>query len=225
MNLKLTQVKISKKVILQKISLQAKPGQTIAILGRNGSGKSTLLNAITNHPVTSYTGTVKLENPVFLGFQKPIEIPELLTINLLVYLHKVRTGVANTIEQFYEIYEDILKELSLDAGMLEKPLNTQVSGGENKRIEMLQMFVLQPKTLLLDEIDTGLDLDAQIQIGKFIQKYIKQFKPTVLVVTHNMSFLKYFSITKAIVLADGKIVAEGKSELIRRIEQKGFAAL
>lgn len=166
-----------------------------------------------------------MENPIFLGFQKPVEVPELLTITLLVHLHQVRTGVANTASQFYEIYEDILKELSLDAGMLEKPLNTQVSGGENKRIEMLQMFVVQPKTLLIDEIDTGLDLDAQIQIGKFIQRYIKQFKPAVLVVTHNMSFLRYFTVTKAIVLADGKIVAEGKSELIRQIEQKGFSSI
>lgn len=225
MNLTLIKVKIGRKEILQQIKLQAKPGQTIAVLGRNGSGKSTLLNSITNHPATSYTGDVKLQQPVFLGFQKPVEIPELITINLLTYLHQVRTTEQITKEQFYHQYKDVLTELDLDYAMLERPLNTQVSGGENKRIEMLQMYVLQPKTLLLDEIDTGLDLDAQIQVGLFIQKYIKEFKPTVMVVTHNMSFLKYFPAVKAIVLAEGKIIKEGKSELIRQIEQKGFASI
>lgn len=221
----LTQVKIGRKKILQNISLKLKGGQTYAVLGRNGSGKSTLLNSITNHPDTAYEGTVKLENPVFMGFQKPIEVPEIQTINLLIHLDFLSSNKRITAAEFYTKYAETLKELQLSSNMLERPLNIQVSGGENKRIEMLQMAVIQPKTLLLDEIDTGLDLDAQIMIGNFIANYIKEHKPATIVVTHNMGFLKYFNVTKAIVLLEGKIVAEGTSALIKQIEEKGFASI
>lgn len=221
----LTQVKIGRKQILQNINLKIKSGQTYAVLGRNGSGKSTLLNAITNHPNMTYIGTAQLEKPIFMGFQKPIEIPEIKTINLLLHLYFLRTGKRIIADEFYSEYAKEITQLQLSSDILERPLNTQVSGGENKRIEMLQMLVEQPKTILLDEIDTGLDLDAQILIGSIVQAYIKTHKPTVIVVTHNMGFLKYFYVTKAIVLAEGKIIAEGKSELIRQIEQKGFSSL
>lgn len=202
-----------------------KPGQTYALLGKNGSGKSTLLNAITGHPDTSYDGKVDMDEPIFMGFQKPTEVPEILAINLLIHLHFLRTTEKLTKEQFYERYFDTIKALQLSGEMLERPLNVQISGGEAKRTELLQLLVIQPKTLLLDEIDTGLDLDAQILIGSVLKNYIRQFKPVVVVVTHNMSFLKYFKVTKAVVLGQGEVLCVGSSELIKQIEKEGFASV
>ena len=218
-------IKIGRKVILNRVSLSVKDGQVLALLGKNGTGKSTLLNAITNHPEVSFTGIKELSEPVFMGFQKPVEVPEVTTIDLLCYLHFVSTQVQIDKEQFYSEYKDTLAELEIDSSMLERPLNTQLSGGENKRVELLQMTVVKPKTVLLDEIDTGLDLDAQIQVGNYLAKYVLKHKPAVIIVTHNMKFLNYFKITKAIVLTDGKISHIGNKSLIKQIEEKGFAKL
>lgn len=200
-------------------------GQVLAILGRNGSGKSTLLNSITNHPITSYNGEVKLESPIFMGFQKPVEIPELNTVALLLHLQFLSTGEKISASEFYQLHRGAIKELDLTEDMLNRPLNTQVSGGENKRIELLQMTVLQPKTVLLDEVDTGLDLDSQILIGNYLMSYIKIHKPAVVIVTHNLGFLNYFNVTKAVVLRDGVIIKEGTKSLIKEIENSGFDKL
>jgi len=205
--------------------MQVKPGQVYAILGKNGSGKSTLLNSITQHPATSYTGKVQLETPIFLGFQKPVEVPELLTMNLLIHLENLSSGQHFIAEELIAKYQNLIDKLELTQEMLSRPLNTQVSGGENKRIEVLQMYIIKPKVLLLDEIDTGLDLDAQILIGSIIRDYIKKYKPATIVVTHNMGFLKYFPVTKTMVLSEGKVIAEGTSALIKQIESKGFSSL
>lgn len=223
--LQLNKVKIGRKVILSDIQLQVKPGQVLAVLGRNGTGKSTLLNSITSHPVTTYEGAVDMFTPVFMGFQKPVEVPEITTIALLQYLQFLATGEQLTEQEFYQLHRGAMNELELTPDMLIRPLNTEVSGGENKRIELLQMTVLQPKTLLLDEVDTGLDLDSQILIGKYISEYVKTFKPAVIIVTHNMKFLKYFKVSKAIVLAEGRISHIGGAPLIKQIEEYGFSSL
>lgn len=224
-SLKLKKVKIGRKIILNKINLTIKDGQVLAVLGRNGTGKSTLLNAITKHPSTSYEGIVSLTDPVFMGFQKPVEIPELTTIQLLQYLQFLATGEQLSENEFFALHRGAMNELELTADMLSRPLNSEVSGGENKRIELLQMTVLQPKTLLLDEIDTGLDLDSQILIGTYLASFIKIYKPCVVIVTHNMKFLSYFNVSKAVVLADGSIAHEGGKPLIKEIDEKGFAKL
>jgi Fe-S cluster assembly ATP-binding protein len=118
-----------------------------------------------------------------------------------------------------------MKELDLTSDLLTRPLNSEVSGGENKRIELLQMAVINPKTLLLDEVDTGLDLDNQILIGNFLAKYIKVHAPAVIIVTHNMKFLSYFNCNHVVVLADGQVTCTGGKPLIKKIETKGFNGL
>lgn len=202
-----------------------KPGKVVALLGRNGSGKSTLINAITNHPNLKVEGEVVLEEPVFVGFQKPVEVPEIRYIDLLLFLDRKYGQNSDTVDMFCLNYTEQITALQLTRDMLERPLNTDVSGGENKRIEILQMLVMKPRTLLLDEIDTGLDLDALILIGKMLGDYIRVHKPTVIIVTHNINFLKHFPIDWVIVLRDGKSFIEGKKPLLDKIEKLGFNAL
>lgn len=198
-------------------------GKVTALLGRNGSGKSTLLNAITKHPDLTYDIDIdEVPKPMFLGFQKPVEIPELTTIQLLMYLDHEFGYKSNTGEEFITNYYDILQYLDITEDMLTGPLNKNVSGGENKRLELLQMYIIKPKLVLLDEIDTGLDLDMLIKMGNFIKDYIQSNNPTVVIITHNLSFLKYFKIHRVIVLDKGEVLADKSATLIKELESKGF---
>lgn len=195
----------------------------MALLGRNGSGKSTLVNTITNHPELKWEGTIiGIPKPLFLGFQKPVEIPEIITIKLMLHLDQQYGLKCATINEFIVEYDEVLTELAITRDMLEQPLNKNVSGGENKRLELLQMYIVKPKLLLLDEIDTGIDLDMLITIGKFIKQFIEKYKPTVIIVTHNLSFLQYFKVDKVVVLDKGIVIAERKKDLIEELSTKGF---
>lgn len=228
LQVKIDHVKAGRKQILHDIELDVKQGGCVAILGPNGSGKSTLLASITNSPVFKLTGTVQLGQPYFLGFQKPVEIPEITTIDLLVHLaqqHDARVIGIFTPEAFYKLYAEAMNALQLTPEMLERPLNTNLSGGENKRTELLQMVVINPQLIMFDEIDTGLDIDAIILLGTFIESWKMLHKATFVVVTHNLEFLKYFQPKKIIVLKDGTISAQGDKSLLNKLKTSGFNSL
>jgi Fe-S cluster assembly ATPase SufC len=118
-----------------------------------------------------------------------------------------------------------MKALRINRDMLEGKLNMELSGGENKRMELLQMYVAEPKSLFLDEIDTGLDIDSIAEMGKFIQSWLQNHKPTTIVITHNFQFLQYFDITNVIVLKDGGIASVGNKTLLKQLHKDGFAAI
>jgi Fe-S cluster assembly ATP-binding protein len=182
-----------------------------------------LVNAITNHPGLKVDGTIDdLLTPLFLGFQKPVEIPEILTGDFLLYLDNQFGHKSESLDEFILHYGDVLKRLHITESMFSRPLNRDVSGGENKRLELLQMYIIQPKFIMLDEIDTGLDLDMLVQLGGFLKDYIEEHNPIVLVVTHNLSFLKYFPVKRVIVLNAGEIIADKGPALIKELEAKGF---
>lgn len=225
LQLKLSRVKAGRKQILHDIDISVKQGSCLAVLGPNGSGKSTLLSSITDSPVFSLEGTVSLAAPYFLGFQKPVEVPEIRTIDLLLYLDHTYGQKLEDTDQFYAFYQPILTELQLTPEMLERPLNIGLSGGENKRTELLQMYVINPQLVMFDEIDTGLDIDAIIAMGKFIQKWKQEHKATFVVVTHNLEFLKYFEPKKIVVLKDGTIDMQGDKSLLGKLKTHGFAGL
>lgn len=166
-----------------------------------------------------------MPQPYFLGFQKPVEIPELVTQDLLLYLDDKYGMKSATVEEFTNNYKDVLTTLDVTPEMLNKPLNRDLSGGENKRLELLQMYVMKPKLVLLDEIDTGLDIDMLISIGTFLDEYIVKYKPTVVIVTHNLAFLKYFHVKHVVVLDAGRIVADTDGSVITALESKGFAGV
>src|SRR5688572_7792275 len=189
MEIQLTKVSAGRKQILKPMELKVKQGTVTVVLGRNGSGKSTLINAITAHPDYKLEGDVGMQEPIFVGFQRPVEIPELLTERFLIYLDNQFGLKSETPEELWHNYKDLFNRLEIAEEMLKQPLNRNLSGGENKRLELVQMAIIKPKTVLLDEIDTGLDLDMLVTIGDFLSDYHKQYKPTMLVVTHNLTFL------------------------------------
>jgi Fe-S cluster assembly ATP-binding protein len=205
---------------LNPIKLNLKAGSSTAVLGPNGSGKSTLIGVLSHNPMIKADGDMEVDAPLFVGFQKPVEIPELTAMQLLLYLAQPLTRL-----EFFDKHAAILSILELTEEMLDRKLNIGLSGGENKRLELLQMYIVNPKVLLLDEIDTGLDIDALVKMGNFLQQWIAEHNPTILVATHNLQFLHYFGVTKVIILKDGAIALQGDKSLIKKLERQGFSGI
>jgi Fe-S cluster assembly ATP-binding protein len=219
--------------VLHGIDLTIKSGEVHVIMGPNGSGKSTLAHALMGRPGTEVTaGSIRMDGRelvglpawqraqagVFLALQHPVEVPG-VGLSALLGAASVGTDAA-TLESRMRAEAQVV---GLDAHLLDRPLNVDLSGGEKKRTEMVQLGVLQPALCILDEIDSGLDVDALGQVARRLQLATTEWEVGLLAITHFNRFLVQLEADLVHVMVDGRIVTSGDAALALELEQTGYA--
>ncbi len=229
-------VNAENKEILKGINLNINKGEIHVIMGPNGSGKTTTANAILNNPMYAKTqGNIIFNGEdilnsktdeiarkgIFMSFQLPEEIPGVSVTNFLKYAKNKMTGKPVKIFEFKEELKRYMEELNMNSSNMERSLNVGFSGGEKKKNEILQMLVLNPSLAILDETDSGLDVDAIKTVSKGIQMF-KNENNAILIITHNTKILHSLKVDYVHVLVDGRIVKTGNQDLAREIEENGY---
>ena len=239
LQIKNLKAKIDNKEILKGLNLDIKPGEVHAIMGPNGSGKSTLSNVLSGKKGYSVSGEVKYLNEnlldleieerahkgIFLAFQYPLEIPGVNTnIFLKTSLNAIKKAKGekelDAIE-FLKLVKQKASELKFDEKILSRQLNVGFSGGEKKKNEILQMSILNPKLSILDETDSGLDIDALKIVSEGVNA-LRSKESSFLIITHYQRLLEYIKPDFVHVLIDGQIVKSGGSQLALELESKGY---
>lgn len=236
--LKNISVSVEDKKILSDINLTLKSGQIVALLGPNGSGKSSIALTLAGHPKYKLiSGQILLDNRdvsnfspdkranlgLFLANQSPLAIPGLNVKSYLWLLYKkFNQSKKITLSEFRDWLDTETNQLDIKKELLDRSLNDGFSGGERKKMEVLQMMVTHPKYIILDEIDSGLDVDAQKKISIKINQLAKTNKSGILIITHYNRILKYLIPNQVLILEKTTIKNSGGLELIDQIEKDGF---
>ena len=223
--------------ILKGLDLDIKEGEVHVIMGPNGSGKSTLANTIFSSPRYIITGgsikfmgeditglsTDKIaKKGIFMSFQTPEEIPGISLAQFLKTTKQSITGEKVNLYRFTKEVEEYMNKLNMNYDYVNRDFNVGFSGGEKKKNEILQMLILNPKLVILDETDSGLDVDAIKTVSKGISLF-KNDKNAVLIITHSTKILKSLKVDKVHILVDGKIIKTGDSSLAETIENNGYS--
>ncbi|GAA1298169.1 Fe-S cluster assembly ATPase SufC [Saccharothrix xinjiangensis] len=225
------------KEILKGVDLTIKSGETHAIMGPNGSGKSTLSYAIAGHPKYDVTsGSVLLDGEdvlemsvderaragLFLAMQYPVEVPGVSMSNFLRTAATAVRGEAPALRHWVKEVKGAMADLDIDPAFAERSVNEGFSGGEKKRHEILQLGLLQPKIAILDETDSGLDVDALRVVSQGVNKYKESGEAGVMLITHYTRILKYIKPDFVHVFAGGRVVESGGPELADQLEAEGY---
>lgn len=237
LNVENLRVNVEEKEILRGITFTLNPGELHVVMGPNGSGKSTLALTIAGHPkyrvsegrilfggedITEAKPEERVKRGIFLSFQHPVEVEGVKVIHFLQRVLKNLKGIDEL--DAYDMIFKAVEELGFDESVLSRGLNVGFSGGERKKLEMLQAYLVRPKLLILDEPDSGVDVDSLKVIAGVINR-LHEEGTSILLITHYGRILEYLKPNRVHVLKEGRLVTSGGVELVKLIEEKGFAAV
>lgn len=223
------------KTILQNLNLTIKTGETHVLMGPNGAGKSTLGNVIMGNPqynvdngsivfadedITNSRTDERAQKGLFLSFQSPVEIPGVSISQFIRTAMETKEKIR--LKTFRDKLKNIIKTLDINEQWINRELNVGFSGGERKKIEMLQLLMLEPKLAILDETDSGLDVDAVKTVSRGIKTFQQDTERSLLIITHNSKILEYLNIDYVHIIINGTIVKTGDASLIKTINEQGY---
>ena len=225
------------KLIFDDASFGLQEGDKVGIVGINGTGKSTLGYAITGHPkyaitsgqiffdgedITGMPVNERAKKGIFLSFQNPLEVPGVTLSAFIRNALEQKTGKRVRLWDFKKKLTETMKLLSMDESYAERDLNVGFSGGEKKKAEILQMLMLEPKLAILDETDSGLDVDAVRTVSEGVRLFREKTHGSLLIITHSTRILEALRVDRTHVMENGVIVREGDAALVEEINEKGF---
>ena len=230
-------VNIEKKQVLNGINLSVGAGETHVLMGPNGAGKSTLGYTLMGNPrytvsdgkiffdgedITSLAADKRAAKGLFLSFQQPLEVPGISLESFIRNALQQTTGERVKLFQFQKQLKAMMQFLNMDDSYAGRDLNVGFSGGERKKSEILQLLMLNPKLAILDETDSGLDVDAVRTVSKGIEEYQKRMNGALIIITHSTKILESLKVDHTHVLVKGRIVKSGDGSLVEEINEKGF---
>lgn len=230
-------VNVGQKRVINDLDLQINKGSLHVLMGPNGAGKSSLGNTIMGNPIyeltkgkiifngidiSDFTADKRAKEGIFLSFQNPLEVPGITLETFIRSAIQQKTGERVKLFQFQKTLKQNMDFLGLDSSYASRDLNVGFSGGERKKAEILQLLSLCPKFAILDETDSGLDVDAVRTVSNGIQKYQQENGGTLLIITHSTKILKSLKVDYTHVIVDGKIVLTGDASLVDEINKNGF---
>ena len=233
-------VRVEEKEILHGVDLTVGQDETHVLMGPNGTGKSTLGYAVTGNPAYSVTaGSIlfdgeditalpvneRAKKGIFLSFQNPLEVPGVTLSAFIRSALDQKTGDRLRLWDFKKKLKETMALLHMDESYAERDLNVGFSGGEKKKAEILQMLMLEPKLAILDETDSGLDVDAVRTVSEGVRLFRERTHGSLLIITHSTRILEALHVDAAHVMEEGVIVRSGGAELVEEINEKGFGSL
>ena len=228
---------IEEKEILHGVSLNINPGETHVLMGPNGAGKSTLGHVLMGNPkyhissgniifkgndITGESTDKRARDGIFLSFQEPLEVPGLSLESFIRSAIRQKTGRPIRVWEFHKELKKAMDVLQLDESYTQRSLNVGFSGGEKKKAEILQLMMLKPSLVILDETDSGLDVDAVRLVSEGVRAYQREQKGALLIITHSTRILEALHVDYTHVMVDGHIVATGDSSLVDKINEEGY---